>query len=151
MGMIDISEKEKVPRRAVAKGEIRLSEKSVRAIKNDDVKKGNVFQVAEIAAVQAVKNTPQTLPHCHPVPIESVDVEVEFSDENILETNCKVKAIYKTGVEMEALAGVNAALLTVWDMVKYLEKDQDGQYPRTKIQNIVVTEKKKGEKENKCK
>lgn len=145
MGMIDISEKEKVPRRATAEGQIRLSEESVEAIKNDDVKKGNVFQVAEIAAIQAVKDTPRSLPHCHPIPIEGIDVDFEFVEEKILEARCEVKAIYKTGVEMEALAGVNAALLTVWDMVKYLEKDREGQYPQTRIKSISVTEKKKGD------
>ncbi|MEF8873159.1 MAG: cyclic pyranopterin monophosphate synthase MoaC [Candidatus Thermoplasmatota archaeon] len=145
MGMIDISEKEKIPRRATAKGEIRLSEESVEAIKNDEVKKGDVFQVAEIVAIQAVKDTPRSLPHCHPIPIEGIDVYFEFVEEKILQVRCEVKAIYKTGVEMEALAGVNAALLTVWDMVKYLEKDRKGQYPQTRIKNISVTEKKKGD------
>ncbi|MFP4608488.1 MAG: cyclic pyranopterin monophosphate synthase MoaC [Candidatus Aenigmatarchaeota archaeon] len=145
MGMIDISEKEKVPRRAVAEGKIKLSQESVRSIQNQEVKKGDVLQVAEIAAIQAVKDTPRTLPHCHPSPIEGVDIRLDICDENELRAVCEVKAIYKTGVEMEALVGVNAALLTVWDMVKYLEKDEDGQYPSTKIQHVTVKEKIKGE------
>ncbi|MEM3445496.1 MAG: cyclic pyranopterin monophosphate synthase MoaC, partial [Thermoplasmata archaeon] len=60
---------------------------------------------------------------------------------------CRVEAIYKTGVEMEALAGVTNALLTIWDMVKYLEKDENGNYPETKITDIVVVSKIKGEKD----
>lgn len=145
MGMVDISEKEKVPRRATARGEIELCRDSVEAIKNDEVNKGDVFQVAEISAIQAVKDTPRSLPHCHPIPIEGIEVDFEFKSEKVLEVRCEVKAIYKTGVEMESLVGVNAALLTAWDMVKYLEKDEDGQYPNTKIENVEVTEKKKGD------
>ena len=142
MGMIDISGKEKIPRKARAVGEILLDEKSIKAIQNEDIKKGDVFQVAEISAIQAVKRTPESLPHCHPIPIESVDVKFDLTDDT-LKVECEVKAVYKTGVEMEALSGVNAALLTVWDMVKYLEKDEDGQYPDTAIKNISVVEKKK--------
>lgn len=140
--MIDISEKEDVHRYARARGEIVLTEESVKAIQNGKVKKGNVFQVAEISAIQAVKKTPESIPHCHPVPIESVDVDFDL-DQNTLKVECSVKAVYKTGVEMEALSGVNSALLTVWDMVKYLEKDEEGQYPDTSIKNISVLEKRK--------
>jgi len=142
MGMIDISEKKKIPRLAKAKGEIELTDESIKAIRENDIKKGDVFQVAEISAIQAVKKTPESLPYCHPIPIEGIEISFEIT-ENVIELKCEVKAIYKTGVEMEALAGVNAALLTIWDMVKYLEKDQNGQYPRTRIKNISVLEKKK--------
>ncbi|MFW5945970.1 MAG: cyclic pyranopterin monophosphate synthase MoaC [Candidatus Natronoplasma sp.] len=142
MGMIDIGGKEKIPRMARAAGEIVLTKKSIKAIQNDEIKKGNVFQVAEISAIQAVKKTPEALPHCHPIPIESVDVKFDLTDDT-LKVECEVKAVYKTGVEMEALSGVNAALLTIWDMVKYLEKDENGQYPETKIKNVSVLKKEK--------
>ncbi len=144
MGMIDISEKEKVPRLARAEGKIELGDESIEAIKENKVKKGDVFQVAEISAIQAVKKTPESIPHCHPIPIEGIEVEFEI-DENVLKASCEVKAIYKTGVEMEALAGVNSSLLTIWDMVKYLEKDEEGQYPDTKIKDVSVVQKIKGE------
>lgn len=142
LGMIDISDKEDIPRSARASGKIVLTKESIDAIKKDKVKKGDVLQVAEISAIQAVKKTPESIPHCHPIPIESVDVSFEW-DDDALKVECEVKAVYKTGVEMEALSGVNAALLTIWDMVKYLEKDEDGQYPDTNIRNISVLEKKK--------
>lgn len=146
MGMIDIGGKKEVSRLARAKGELELTAESMKAIRENDVKKGNVFQVAEISAIQAVKRTPESIPHCHPIPIEGIKVYFE-ADENIIEVECEVKAVYKTGVEMEALAGVNAALLTIWDMVKYLEKDTDGQYPETNIKKISVLEKKKVDKD----
>jgi len=146
MGMIDISAKKKVPRLARSRGQIELTDESMKTIREGEVKKGDVFQVAEISAIQSVKKTPESIPHCHPIPIESVDISFE-SYENLIEVECEVKAVYKTGVEMEALAGVNAALLTIWDMVKYLEKDKDGQYPETKIKNISVLEKKKADKD----
>ncbi len=142
MGMVDISEKNMVSRLARAKGEIELTEESIKAIRKDQVKKGDVFQVAEISAIQAVKKTPESIPHCHPIPIEGIEVSFE-RDEDLIEVECEVKAIYKTGVEMEALSGVNAALLTIWDMIKYLEKDGDGQYPKTRIKNVSILEKKK--------
>ncbi len=144
--MIDISEKKKVTRLARAKGEIELTEESIEAIRKDEVKKGDVFQVAEVSAIQAVKKTPESIPHCHPIPIEGIEFSIR-TEEDVIEVECEVKAVYKTGVEMEALAGVNAALLTIWDMVKYLEKDQKGQYPKTMIKNVSVLEKKKVDKD----
>ena len=140
MGMIDISGKDMVRRVAEARGKILLTKKSLNKIDDGEVKKGDPIQVAEISAIQAVKRTPDNIPHCHPIPIEGVDVSFEV-DEDGISVICRVKAIYKTGVEMEALSGVNAALLTIWDMVKYLEKDEDGQYPETKIKDVCVTEK----------
>jgi len=147
MGMVDISGKNNVPRSAKAEGKIELSTKSIETIEERKVKKGDVFQVAEISAIQAVKDTPNMLPHCHPIPIEGIDVNFDILGVDTIKVVCEVKAVYKTGVEMEALAGVNAALLTIWDMVKYIEKDEDGQYPTTRINDIMVKEKIKGEKD----
>ncbi|MEM3332770.1 MAG: cyclic pyranopterin monophosphate synthase MoaC, partial [Thermoplasmata archaeon] len=78
----------------------------------------------------------------HPIPIEHVDIKFTV-DMNRIRVECMVKAHYKTGVEMEALVGVSTALLTIWDMVKYLEKDENGQYPFTEIKNISVVKKEK--------
>jgi cyclic pyranopterin phosphate synthase len=141
--MIDVSLKEVVHREAEAVGRIQLKKGTVDAIKAGKVKKGNPQSVAEVASILAVKRTPETIPLCHPIPITSVTTEFHLDDDHI-EARCRVTADYKTGVEMEALAGVTAALLTIWDMVKYLEKDDEGQYPSTAITGVRVVEKRKG-------
>ncbi len=142
--MVDISSKNEVLRVARARGTIVLKSTTVDVIKAGEIKKGDVFETAKIAGMLAVKNTPSMIPHCHPIPIESVDFEFDLHG-NRIDVECKVKAHYKTGVEMEALTGVSVALLTIWDMVKYLEKDENGQYPMTQIKDIEVVEKRKGE------
>ncbi len=141
-GMVDISEKEDVIRRAVAEGFIRLRRETVEAIRRGEVPKGDPIGVANVSAVMAVKKTPEIIPMCHPIPITSVNVEFNVKDEGV-HVRCEVKSIGKTGVEMEALTGVAVALLTVWDMVKGLEKDEKGEYPYTRIEYIRVVEKRK--------
>jgi len=143
MGMIDIEEKEVVSRRAAAEGVIRLGQKSLDAIANGTVRKGDPLQTAEVAGLLAVKRTASDVPHCHPIPITGADFAFDVRG-NRVKVTCTVKAEAKTGVEMEALNGVTTALVTIWDMVKYLEKDDDGQYPGTAITDVRVTEKKKG-------
>jgi cyclic pyranopterin phosphate synthase len=140
--MIDISAKELTKRTALAKGEIKLKKETILAIQEGNIKKGDVLGTAQTAAILAVKATPNLIPLCHPIPIDSVEVTFDIKDK-IVSCECQVKATYKTGVEMESLAGVSAALLTVWDMVKYLEKDENGQYPSTQIMNIEVISKEK--------
>lgn len=144
MGMVDISEKKTVPRSAVARGRLKLGKETVRAIRQGEIKKGDPFKTAEIAALLAIKDTHMRIPHCHPIPLLGAEAEFNVSEGEVV-CICTVRAEYRTGVEMEALSGVAAALLTVWDMVKYLEKDQDGQYPHTAVTDIRVVEKKKGE------
>jgi cyclic pyranopterin phosphate synthase len=141
--MVDISDKGPVKRVAVAVGRIFLKESTIRAVKDKKTKKGDVLQVAEVAALLAVKNTPSLIPHCHQIPIESVEVKFLFAVESI-SCNVTVSAQAKTGVEMEALVGASTALLTIWDMVKYLEKDESGEYPDTRISEIQVIRKVKG-------
>ena len=141
--MIDVSGKEVVHREAEATGRINLKGDTIEKIRSGEVKKGDPLPAAEIACILAVKKTPDILPLCHPIPITSVDVGFHVADDHI-EARCRVTADYKTGVEMEALTGVAAALLTIWDMVKYLEKDTDGKYPSTVITDVKVTEKRKG-------
>jgi cyclic pyranopterin phosphate synthase len=142
--MVDIGEKDVVRRKAIASGKIVLGKRSLDAIRSGTVRKGDVLEAAKITAIQAVKSTPDIIPYCHPIPIESVKVDFNLSDDSL---SCTVEVIahYKTGVEMEALTGVSAALLTIWDMVKYLEKDEKGQYPSTRIADIEVVTKEKGE------
>jgi len=141
-GMVDISEKEEVLRIAVAEGYIRLKRETVKAIIEGKVPKGNVVDVATVSAVMAVKKTPEIIPMCHPIPITSVRLNFDF-DEDGVRVRCEVKSVSKTGVEMEALTGVAVALLTIWDMVKALEKDEKGEYPNTRIEYVRVLEKRK--------
>lgn len=140
--MIDISGKQNQLRNASARGLIKLKKETVQAINENNIKKGNVPENAKIAGIMAAKSTPSILPHCHPIPLEKVNVDVNVLEDEINVT-CEVSATYKTGVEMEALTCVSASLLTVWDMVKYLEKDVRGQYPNTRIENISVIKKSK--------
>ena len=142
--MIDISEKPTVKRKAKAKGEIKLKKETIKAIKEGKVKKGDALTVARVAGINAVKNTHIIIPMCHPVPVSSLNIDFDVKEISIICT-CEVKAEHKTGVEMESLTGVTVALLTIWDMVKYLEKDENGQYPETRIMNIEVVEKVKGD------
>ncbi|BAA80344.2 molybdenum cofactor biosynthesis protein MoaC [Aeropyrum pernix K1] len=142
-GMVDITAKEPVRREAVASGFISLKRETVKAIREGRVEKGDVISVASVAAVLAVKETPRLIPLTHPIPIEKVEPEVRVRDDGV-EVRVRVATTAKTGVEMEALAGVTAALLTVWDMVKSLEKDETGNYPDTVITGVKVEVKRKG-------
>lgn len=138
--MVEVLSKEEVKRRARASGKITLQRRTIEKIKAGQVEKGNVLTTAQIAATLAVKKTSELIPLCHPLPITGVDVSFEIGEEEIeaiVETSC----MGKTGVEMEAITGVSVALLTIWDMVKSMEKDEDGQYPVTRIHDIRVLEK----------
>ncbi len=139
--MIDISKKDVVLRTAKASGKILLKEDTIKRIKNNQVQKGDVLTIAKIAAINAVKKVPDLIPLCHPIPINHVSVDFEFESNNIVKVFCTVKSFAKTGVEMEALTGVNVALLNIWDVVKMYEKDNYGQYPFTIINDIKVDEK----------
>jgi cyclic pyranopterin phosphate synthase len=143
MRMVDISDKEVVHREAEAVGTISLRKETIAAIRDGKVRKGDPLQAAELACILAVKKTPEIVPLCHPIPITSVEADFELGQETI-QARCRVSADYKTGVEMEALVGVTAAILNIWDMVKYLEKDDEGQYPYTVITGVRVIEKRKG-------
>lgn len=138
--MVDITQKRDVVRIAIAEGFIRLKKETISAIREKRVPKGDVLTTAKISSILAVKKTADLIPMCHPIPITSVDVDFEIFEEGI-KVICKVKSIGKTGVEMEALVGVSIALLTIWDMVKIMEKDENGQYPHTAIEWIRVVEK----------
>ncbi|MFX1280450.1 MAG: cyclic pyranopterin monophosphate synthase MoaC [Promethearchaeota archaeon] len=139
--MIDISEKDEIVRIATASGRIRLKVDTVKRIKNNQVKKGDVFTIAKIAAINSVKKVPDLIPLCHSIPINNIALEFKIENETIIKVSCRVKSISKTGVEMEALTGVGVALLNIWDVVKMYEKDEEGQYPSTLIYDIRVEEK----------
>ncbi|MEM2007304.1 MAG: cyclic pyranopterin monophosphate synthase MoaC [Sulfolobales archaeon] len=141
--MVDIGAKSDVVRVARAEGLIKLSPATVKLVVEGRVEKGDVFTVSKIAAISAVKKTPDILPLCHNVPITYVDVRFEVVGEDRIKVETVVKAVAKTGVEMEALVGASVALLTIWDMVKKYEKDESGQYPHTRIEYVRVVEKVK--------
>lgn len=142
-GMVDITEKPPVFRKATATGAIRLQKATIEAIKSGQVKKGDVLTTARLAAILAVKDTPRLIPLCHQIPITGLEVNFEIEGRRVRVT-VTVTSLGRTGVEMEALTGVATALLNVWDMVKYLEKDETGNYPETEIGEIHVVEKMKG-------
>ncbi len=146
--MIDVSKKDVVLRIARARGFIKLSERSLRRIREGSVEKGDVISVAKVSAINAVKKTPEILLLCHPIPIEGVRVDVSVEEKGI-SVEVEVRAHHRTGVEMDALFGVSAALLNIWDMVKRYEKDERGLYPGTSIESIAVVEKIKGTAEEK--
>ncbi len=147
-GIVDITKKPAVHRRATASGMIRLKRSTIDAIRSGQVKKGDVFTTARLAAIMAVKDTPRLIPLCHPIPITGLDVDFKPEAESVT-VIVTVTSLGKTGVEMEALAGVLAALLNIWDMVKYLEKDETGNYPETAISEIRVLEKSKSRNKEK--
>jgi cyclic pyranopterin phosphate synthase len=138
--MVDVGDKAESQRRAVARGQIRLTESTLAAIDADEVEKGDVLTTARIGAIQAVKHTWETVPMCHQIPITNVEVEFTVGDEAV-EITVAVETVGKTGCEMEALEGVTTGLNVVWDMVKANEKDEDGEYPATAIEDIRVVEK----------
>jgi len=138
--MIDITGKPTITREATASGKIILSRNTLSLIKENKVEKGNVIDICSVSAMMGVKKTPELLPHAHNIPIESVEVNVEMEEDG-LRVTVKVKTTAKTGVEMDALSGVLAGLLTVWDMVKKYEKDDKGQYPFTRIEDVRVLSK----------
>jgi len=147
VNMVDISEKDIVERIAVAEGKIYLKKETIEKILKKEIKKGDVLTLAEISGINAVKNTQNLIFLCHNIPITNVNVNFKIDEnENSITVKVTVKAIAKTGVEMEALVGVSIALLNIWDMVKYIEKDENGQYKTTKISDIKVVEKIKKEK-----
>lgn len=140
--MVEVGNKPLEKRLAIAEGEIHLRKETINLIKDNDIKKGNVLTTAQIAGINAVKNTSNLIPLCHPLSISGVEVEFKTFETKI-KCRVTVKTTGQTGVEMEALTGLNLALLTIWDMVKSVEKDKNGQYPETEITNIQVLRKTK--------
>jgi len=128
--MVDISDKEKTLRIAVASGRIRLKAGTVAKLRKKEIKKGDALACAEVAAILAVKN------------IDAVEVDLSIEEEGV-RAAVTVKSVDKTGVEMDALYGLSVALLTIWDMVKSEEKDETGNYPHTRIEEIMVEKKEK--------
>jgi len=138
----DISKKPVTFRTATASGRIKLRQSTVARIRKGLTEKGDPISLAEIAGMMAAKRTPELLPLCHPLKIESTTIETTIVPSGI-EVTATVSANEKTGVEMEALTATTVALLNVWDVVKAYEKDGRGQYPTTQIQAVRVVRKAK--------
>ena len=141
MSMVDISGKPETFREATATGTIRLKTETVKLIKEGKIAKGDPIHTAKVAGILAAKRTSTIIPLCHPLPLTNVEVDVTFEDNKTLRVTVKVKTKAATGVEMEALTAASTSLLTIWDMVKQYEKDAEGQYPSTAIENIRVVKK----------
>ena len=143
MGMVDISDKPVVLRTALAAGKIRLSGSTLAQIRAGNIKKGDPLAVAELAAINGAKQTSSLIPFCHQIPLDTVEADFEIIEGEGINATCFVKTQARTGVEMEALLGLTMSLNTIWDMVKYLEKDDQGQYPYTRITDIRIIKKEK--------
>jgi len=119
--MVDVSLKPDQLRIAKASGKIILNKETIKLIKENEIKKGDVLTIAEIAGIQAAKQTPLLIPLCHPLQITKVDVKAQIVKDGV-EVNSAVSCLGQTGVEMEALTAVSVALLTVYDMCKAVDK-----------------------------
>jgi len=122
--MVEVGEKVPTRRVAVARGEVRMAETTLRRILDRHVEKGDVFAVARIAGIMAAKKTPELIPLCHPLLLTSVSIEfAPFPGEGRVEIEATVKLTGTTGVEMEALTAVSVAALTIYDMCKAVDKE----------------------------
>jgi len=120
--MVDISQKPATERIAVATAIVRMKPETLALIREDRIKKGDVFACARIAGIMAAKRTSDLIPMCHPIPITSAAVELRAVDPDVVEITTTVKTTYGTGVEMEALTAASVAALTVYDMCKSVDR-----------------------------
>lgn len=118
--MINVNDKQVTRRRAIAVGTIKLSAQTMNLIRAKTSPKGDILSIAEVAGIMAAKNTSQTLPLCHPLLLDAVQVWFEIQEDQV-KCFCEVVCEAKTGVEMEALVGVNATLLTIYDLAKAVD------------------------------
>lgn len=120
--MVDVTDKEVTSREAVAEGVIYMSEQTIQAIVDGEIKKGDVLSVAQVAGIMAAKKTSDIIPMCHPLMLTGVDIAFDVKDTEII-IKATVKCKGETGVEMEALTAVSTAALTIYDMCKAIQKD----------------------------
>src|SRR3984957_8957468 len=133
VAMVDVTPKEVTERTALARGFVRMSPKVLRALRQQKVPKGNPLEIARIAGIAAVKRTSEWIPLCHPLPLTHIDVTARLC-KNGVEITSRATATARAGVEMEALVGLSAAPLTVYDMCKAIDKGME-------ITDIVLLEK----------
>jgi cyclic pyranopterin monophosphate synthase len=136
--MVDVSAKVPTEREAVAEGRVVMTRKTLDIVRKGDAKKGDVLGVARIAGIQAAKRTHELIPLCHPLPISQIEVDIA-PDAKLpgIVVKARVKVAGKTGVEMEALTAVSVACLTIYDMVKAVERGM-------RIEGIRLVEKRGG-------
>ena len=124
--MVDVTDKAVTHRRAVAAGEVHMAPETLQKIKDGTMKKGDVLAVAQVAGIQAAKHNWELIPMCHPLPLTGIDITFALSDDPcMVEIQAAVTCTGVTGVEMEALTGVNTALLTIYDMCKAVDKSME--------------------------
>ena len=140
--MVDVGEKAETKREALASGVIRMSEECFQKVKEGSMKKGDVLGVARIAGIMGAKKTAELIPLCHLLNLTKVEIDFEYLEEEhedtlCVDAVCTVKLRGQTGVEMEALTGVNTALLTIYDMCKAVDRGME-------IREIHLLEKSGG-------
>lgn len=134
--MVDVSDKASTQREAVASGCIIMQPTTIEAIKQQTLKKGDVLAVARIAGIQGAKKCADLIPLCHPLALSKIDIQFTLQDDAVY-VECLCKLCGQTGVEMEALTGVNIALLTLYDMCKAIDKNMT-------ISNVMLLKKRGG-------
>ncbi len=136
--MVDIGQKKDTERIATARGSISMSRECYKKVVEGNMKKGDVLGIARIAGIMGAKKTSELIPLCHILNITNVEIDFEFcEEEDKIIASCTVKTVGKTGVEMEALTGVNICLLTIYDMCKAVDRAME-------ISDIYVCEKSGG-------
>lgn len=139
--MVNVSDKDVTERVAVAEAFVVMAQATRIAILKQQMKKGDVIEVARLAGMMAAKRTPDLIPLCHPIPLTGVDVHIGFvsdNDPSVLRIEATVRTVYRTGVEMEALTACSAAALTVYDMCKAIDRSMT-------IESIRLLEKSGGQ------
>ncbi len=135
--MVDIGQKSATERVAVATASVRMKPETLALIREDRIKKGDVFACARIAGIMAAKRTPELIPMCHPIPITSAAVDMVAVDPDLVLITATVRTNYLTGVEMEALTAASVAALTIYDMCKSVDRGMT-------IENIQLVKKSGG-------
>ena len=120
--MVDVGGKAETARTAVASAVVRMQPATLALIRNKEMAKGDVLEVARLAGIMAAKKTADLIPLCHPLPLTSVEIAFEFTSESTLRVKATAKVFARTGVEMEALTAVSVAALTVYDMAKAVDR-----------------------------
>ncbi|MGN0406557.1 MAG: cyclic pyranopterin monophosphate synthase MoaC [Bariatricus sp.] len=124
--MVDVSEKKDTLREATARGRIQMSSECFQKVRDGQMKKGDVLQVARVAGIMGTKKTSDLIPLCHILNLSKVEIDFELQEEtNSILAVCTARTVGKTGVEMEALTGVSVALLTIYDMCKAVDKSME--------------------------
>jgi len=135
-GIIDVGNKKATKRIAKARATVLLTKSIVKKIEQKQIPKGDIFEIARVSAIMAVKKTQDLIPHCHNIPIENAEVDFKIKDDCVI-VESVVKTVAKTGVEMEAMVACSIAALTIYDVCKMYSK-------AIEVKNICLVEKRGG-------